>query len=166
MHARCRAPGLALLDWLPGGGVLRWDGLFRRRGDAVSLYSVADGGGLLLLPIAGRVPWPRGGMPRLPRPAPLPRSPPPPHGTLRSRSGTSSLQLGGGTQGGAMSPRSLSLPSLKWGSVSWTWGFAWGTRSSLCLAGVAGKTAAGIFPSCESLNFPAPVSGGLPVCCN
>lgn len=37
-------------------------GVLCHRGDTASLYSVADGGGLLLLPIAGRVPRPRGGM--------------------------------------------------------------------------------------------------------
>lgn len=97
----------------PWEGVLRWEGLLCHRGDTVSLYSVADGGGLLLLPIAGRVPRPRGGMVCPPRPAPSPQShqgPP--------------LRLDGGIWSDVMSLQSLSLPSLKWGSVSWTRGVA------------------------------------------
>lgn len=123
----------------PWEGVLRWEGLLCHRGDTVSLYSVADGGGLLLLPIAGRVPRPRGGMVCPPRPAPSPQSH---QGPL--------LRLDGGTWSHVMSLQSLSLPSLKWGLVSWTRGFARDTTGSLCLVGVLGKTAAGIFQSCGS----------------
>lgn len=48
-----------------------------------------------------------------PRPAPSPQSH---QGPL--------LRLDGGTWSHVMSLQSLSLPSLKWGSVSWTRGFA------------------------------------------
>ncbi|XP_062466291.1 twinfilin-2 isoform X1 [Pezoporus occidentalis] len=115
-----------------------------------------DGGGLLLLPIAGRVPRPRGG--NAAPAASCPPSPLPAHGTLQSRAGTP-LELGGGTRSDAMSPQSHSLPSLKWGLASWTRVFAWGRSSSLCLAGVAGRTVAGIFPRCGS-TIPSSSIGG------
>lgn len=58
------------------------------------------------------------------RPALLPQLPP---GPL--------LWLDGGTWSHLMSLQSLSLPSLKWGLVSWTRGFAWDMAGSLCCRG-------------------------------
>lgn len=84
------------------------------------------------------------------RPALPPQSP---SGTL--------LWLDGGSWSDLMSLQSLSLPSWKWGLISWTRGFARDMAGGLCLVGVVGKTAAGIFLSCGSPILNSSVGGNV-----
>lgn len=71
------------------------------------------------------------------------------------------LWLDGGSWSHLMSLQSLSLPSLKWGLVSWTRGFARDMAGSLCLVGDVGKTAPGIFLSSGSPILNSSVGGSV-----